>query len=680
VLTGVWQQVGGWSTFYVRELKDGTVWWFEYSEALHHSRVFRGRRDKASVVGSTIGVPLEDDPGRHQLVVDMVDGDHLRLHDDGRDVYRVHTGFPTVSTTPSWRFPRTAAWLGVRGGNISGTYQQGATQAVYWVGEAVDLTNPATQELAWVCAQPDGAFGNVFRGTRTGRTFSGEWADLPGLGNARNHGALDEVRVIEGGTLAPGHQDVNTEVGLERGDPRSRANRVRYSRFQHLSAQVHFQTFTLEFPSEGTARDVDDDPFLWVGVGMFDGRTAGELGDVLTRPGARPTGLALDGTPLRGQVLDLVSGPVSQGNLGYREWRLGQTVAVPAAMGRYSVPLETLRGLNPDSPFARSFAQLQVLAIGMEEDAVIPRDVFASVSAQLSDELLGKADAAVQRELGVLRSFEVPDVEKIEAALDAVFADARSVAMDIVLEDIARTVMNHPEILAVVADPPDVIGHGRASFDFNDLAPDDNGHGGVHPFSIRLTKTNRRGSYRVDGTITVTNGLRRIYRRPGGYHFVRLEGYVLARPREDGSTTPICQWFSEGRHDTFTTTDPAYTRPASSPRARIEPDYVLEAVDAPGVIGHVFTPERSRPPGCVPLRRWWSSTRQDNFTTSDPAYTRGPSETIEPGYVLPEHWSLEGYVYDPRQPRPPGARPLVSWSSRSTADNRLTTHPAWVPR
>ena len=158
----------------------------------------------------------------------------------------------------------------------------------------------------------------------------------------------------------------------------------------------------------------------------------------------------------------------------------------------------------------------------------------------------------------------------------------------------------------------------------------------------------------------------------GDYRWVRLEGYVLtgARDPDDFSPAapgllPLFSYWSAVRKDNFATADPALTR-----QERLAPDYVRFRLD-----GEVMHPDAARPSGTVPLQSWWSAERQDNWTTSDPAYADRP-RTIGPDY---RPYRVEGFVFDPRGDQPDNTLPLHSWYSRVRADNFLTSDPAWVP-
>lgn len=117
-------------------------------------------------------------------------------------------------------------------------------------------------------------------------------------------------------------------------------------------------------------------------------------------------------------------------------------------------------------------------------------------------------------------------------------------------------------------------------------------------------------------------------------------------------------WYSPGRGDHFTTTDPAWAGAIGSRRS---PDYRLVRIE-----GSVLSAEFPQPPDTVPLYSFWNPERGDNFLTSDPACT---SRTSGDGYT---RFRLEGYLY--AEPKA-GTQPLVSLWSGNRRDNFATTDP-----
>lgn len=121
-------------------------------------------------------------------------------------------------------------------------------------------------------------------------------------------------------------------------------------------------------------------------------------------------------------------------------------------------------------------------------------------------------------------------------------------------------------------------------------------------------------------------------------------------------------WFSATRGDHFTTSDPGWVGRQGEVRLHGEGSgYVLVRIE-----GNVFNPARPQPPGTVPLYNFWHPGRADNFLTSDPNWVRTMGLQ---GYG---RFRLEGYIYS--TPRP-GTLPLRSFWSPSREDNYATTDP-----
>jgi hypothetical protein len=91
--------------------------------------------------------------------------------------------------------------------------------------------------------------------------------------------------------------------------------------------------------------------------------------------------------------------------------------------------------------------------------------------------------------------------------------------------------------------------------------------------------------------------------------------------------------------------------------------------------GSACSPQTAPPSGTVPLYRWWSPSRSDHFTTSSAAWAGQPGDRRPPDY---EFVGLEGYLYSPDAPPPPGTVSLYSWWSPSRGDNFATSNPDWT--
>jgi hypothetical protein len=162
--------------------------------------------------------------------------------------------------------------------------------------------------------------------------------------------------------------------------------------------------------------------------------------------------------------------------------------------------------------------------------------------------------------------------------------------------------------------------------------------------------------------------------RSPDYRWVRLEGYVLPAatgdpdrpPEHPAPTVQLWSYWSAKRGDNWATTDPTLT-----PMHRLEPSYERYRFE-----GNVFSPTHEPPAGTVPLHAWWSGRREDNWTTTNPAFARPLLRDLEPDY---HHHRLEGFVYAPDGSQPAGTVPLHSWWSPTRGDNFITTDSRWVP-
>lgn len=108
-------------------------------------------------------------------------------------------------------------------------------------------------------------------------------------------------------------------------------------------------------------------------------------------------------------------------------------------------------------------------------------------------------------------------------------------------------------------------------------------------------------------------------------------------PESRNGMVPLITWYSESRGDYFTTTDPAWRAAVGAIRSG-QGDYRAIHVE-----GWVYDPSRPQPPGTVTLYHWWSASRQDNFLTSDPAW-RGEVGDVRPGQGDYRLFRIEGYA------------------------------------
>jgi len=118
-------------------------------------------------------------------------------------------------------------------------------------------------------------------------------------------------------------------------------------------------------------------------------------------------------------------------------------------------------------------------------------------------------------------------------------------------------------------------------------------------------------------------------------------------------------WWHPTREDNYTTSDPAWAGSAGA---------VKDGYSWVRNQGRVFSPAQARPPQTVALHQWWSATRGDNLLTSDPAWAPG---TVHSGYV---YVRLEGFVFD--SPRASTVALASMWNP-TRGDNFASTDPSW---
>jgi M6 family metalloprotease-like protein len=88
--------------------------------------------------------------------------------------------------------------------------------------------------------------------------------------------------------------------------------------------------------------------------------------------------------------------------------------------------------------------------------------------------------------------------------------------------------------------------------------------------------------------------------------------------------------------------------------------------------GKVFRPDRPAPPGTHPLYTWYSATRGDHFTTGNPYWAATAPGTLRDGYRFVRN---EGFAFDLPFA---GTQELHLWWSAGRADNFTTSDPVWV--
>jgi M6 family metalloprotease-like protein len=137
---------------------------------------------------------------------------------------------------------------------------------------------------------------------------------------------------------------------------------------------------------------------------------------------------------------------------------------------------------------------------------------------------------------------------------------------------------------------------------------------------------------------------------------------IVAAGIDAQPTVPLYTWYSPSRGDYFTTSDPAW---AGRSGDRKSPDYTFVRLE-----GQVFNP-RITQPDAVPLYSWWNPTRGDNFLTSDPVWRGQPGDSKD-GYTLTR---IEGFVY---RTAVAGMVPLHTFWNRALQDNYATTDPRYA--
>ncbi len=154
------------------------------------------------------------------------------------------------------------------------------------------------------------------------------------------------------------------------------------------------------------------------------------------------------------------------------------------------------------------------------------------------------------------------------------------------------------------------------------------------------------------------------FERSPDYVVVRLEGYIADdRLAGSGATmVPLTHVWNA------TTTDNSLTT-----------NLVVGGTSL--VEGRIFAPNQQQPEGTVPLYTWYSNSRRDSLATTEFRFTVGsPFDGAQPRPVVPPDYSgprLLGYIFDPGGRQPANTKPLWRWFSPSRLDNHTTTEPVW---
>ncbi len=131
--------------------------------------------------------------------------------------------------------------------------------------------------------------------------------------------------------------------------------------------------------------------------------------------------------------------------------------------------------------------------------------------------------------------------------------------------------------------------------------------------------------------------------------FIPLAFALFSAPTAFGQTVPLKTYWHSGRNDNFTTAT------AVGEQSAVGVGYQFIRIE-----GYVFPTQQ---PGTVPLKLYWSGARNDNFTTATAA---GDQAAQGAGYQLIR---VEGYVYPTQQT---GTVPLKLFWSAARNDNFTT--------
>lgn len=134
------------------------------------------------------------------------------------------------------------------------------------------------------------------------------------------------------------------------------------------------------------------------------------------------------------------------------------------------------------------------------------------------------------------------------------------------------------------------------------------------------------------------------------------------------ATVVLNGWWSRDRGDNTAHTQLAWQGQTGERRA---PDYEFVAHWA-----RLFSPDAPQPDGTIPLYRWYSPSRGDNWTTADHRSHGARGQRLAPDYRFSR---LVGYVYPPSYASHAGLVALHSWYSDDRKDNFITSSPGWRP-
>ncbi|MEM6411466.1 MAG: hypothetical protein AAF683_08015 [Pseudomonadota bacterium] len=132
---------------------------------------------------------------------------------------------------------------------------------------------------------------------------------------------------------------------------------------------------------------------------------------------------------------------------------------------------------------------------------------------------------------------------------------------------------------------------------------------------------------------------------------------------------PLYSWWNNDRKDNFTTTEERWRASQGTERG----GYRMFGVQGLVLDPDQFGPDNPPPRGTVPIYRWYSPSREDNFTTTDPRWR--PDGAIDHGdYIRP---LLIGYMYSDRASDVGATLSTWSWWNSGRGDNFMTTQNGW---
>lgn len=144
-------------------------------------------------------------------------------------------------------------------------------------------------------------------------------------------------------------------------------------------------------------------------------------------------------------------------------------------------------------------------------------------------------------------------------------------------------------------------------------------------------------------------------------HFARLmlTAVLISAGVAAAQKLPLVTFYSASRGDYFTTSDPRWTCVYFHNCSSGSTTLPAAGYVVVGLQGHVFDPAASQPANTNKLFHWFNPTREDNFLTSDSRWA-GALGDVKDGYIL---FRIEGYVMQT------GLSPLISYWNAAQGDN-----------